>query len=82
MGLNLKRHMRQKVTMDLTNEEIGYYMRYFQQIDVENKGFVTLNDIRRYFQVKREGEKSRRDEYFVLGCQEGNLRGRISDSRQ
>lgn len=54
MGLNMKRHMRQNVTIDLTKEEIAYYMEYFRHIDVENKGFMTLNDIRRYLQVKKK----------------------------
>lgn len=51
MGLNLKRHMRQTVMINLSAEEINYYMEYFRRIDLEKKGFITLNDLRRYLQV-------------------------------
>ena len=52
MGLNLKRDMRQNVPIDFTPEEMSYYMEHFRQIDVENKGFLTLNDIKRHLQVE------------------------------
>jgi glycerol-3-phosphate dehydrogenase len=51
MGLNLKRDMRRDVQINFTREEMSYYMKYFRQIDLENKGFLTLNDIKRYLQV-------------------------------
>lgn len=52
MGLNLKRHMRQTAVINLSAEEINNYMEYFRKIDLERKGFITLNDLRRYLQVK------------------------------
>jgi hypothetical protein len=51
MGLNLKRDMRQNVPINLTREEMSYYMKHFLQIDVENKGFLTLSDLKRHLQV-------------------------------
>jgi glycerol-3-phosphate dehydrogenase len=51
MGLNLKRDMRRNVPINLTREETSYYMKYFRQIDVDNKGFLTLNDLKRHLQV-------------------------------
>jgi glycerol-3-phosphate dehydrogenase len=54
MGLNLKRDMRRNVPINFTREEMSYYMKYFRQIDLENKGFLTLNDIKRHLQVKKE----------------------------
>jgi Ca2+-binding EF-hand superfamily protein len=51
MGLNLKRDMRRNVPINFTREEMSYYMKYFRQIDVENKGFVTLSDLKRHLQV-------------------------------
>ncbi|CAF2268183.1 unnamed protein product [Rotaria magnacalcarata] len=53
MGLNLKRDMRREVTINLTREEMSYYMKYFRQIDVENKGFLTLTDLKRHLQVSK-----------------------------
>ncbi len=51
MGLNLKRAMRQNVPINFTREEMSYYMKHFRQIDVENKGFLTHNDLKRYLHV-------------------------------
>lgn len=51
MGLNLKRDMRRNVPINFTREEMSYYMKYFRQIDVENKGFLTLSDLKRHLQV-------------------------------
>ena len=51
MGLNLKRDMRRNVPINFTREEMSYYMKYFRRIDVENKGFLTLSDLKRHLQV-------------------------------
>ncbi|CAF1061926.1 unnamed protein product [Adineta ricciae] len=51
MGLNLKRDMRRNVPINFTREEMGYYMKHFRQIDVDNKGFLTLSDLKRHLQV-------------------------------
>ncbi len=51
MGLNLKRDMRRNVPINFTREEMSYYMKHFRQIDVENKGFLTLTDLKRHLQV-------------------------------
>jgi Ca2+-binding EF-hand superfamily protein len=68
MGLNLKREMRRNVPIYFTREEMSYYMKYFRQIDVENKGFLTLNDIKRYLQVNSFHRKE--NAYFLfLRCQ-------------
>jgi hypothetical protein len=53
MGLNLKRDMRRNVPINFTREEMSYYMKHFRQIDVENKGFLTLSDIKRHLQVSK-----------------------------
>jgi len=53
MGLNLKRDMRRNVPINFTREEMSYYMKHFRQIDVENKGFLTLSDIKRHLQVSQ-----------------------------
>ncbi|CAF3382920.1 unnamed protein product [Rotaria socialis] len=51
MGLNLKRDMRRNVPINFTREEMSYYMKHFRQMDVENKGFLTLSDLKRHLQV-------------------------------
>ena len=51
MGLNLKRDMRRNVPINFTREEMSYYMKHFRKIDVENKGFLTLSDLKRHLQV-------------------------------
>ena len=51
MGLNLKRDMRRNVPISFTREEMSYYMKHFRQIDIENKGFITLRDLKRHLQV-------------------------------
>ncbi|CAF3708847.1 unnamed protein product [Adineta steineri] len=67
MGLNLKRDMRQNVPIDLTREEMSYYMKYFRQIDVDNKGFCSHRDLKRYLQ-KSNNEIT--DEEFRILMQE------------
>lgn len=57
MGLNLKRDMRRSVPINFTRDEMSYYMKHFRQMDVENKGFLTLSDLKRHFQV-RESSKN------------------------
>jgi Ca2+-binding EF-hand superfamily protein len=51
MGLNLKRDMRRNVPINFTREEMSYYMKHFRRLDVENKGFLTLSDLKRHLQV-------------------------------
>ena len=64
MGLNLKRDMRQNVPINLTRDEMSYYMKHFRQIDVDNKGFLTHNDLRRHLQAS-DTEISE-DEFRIL----------------
>ena len=51
MGLNLKRDMRRNVSIDITREEMSSYMKHFRQIDIQNKGFLTLTDLKWHLQV-------------------------------
>jgi glycerol-3-phosphate dehydrogenase len=67
MGLNLKRDMRQNVPINFTREEMSYYMKHFRKIDVENKGFLTLNDIKRHLQVNQFSRTKKILYIFFLG---------------
>ncbi len=56
--------MRQNVPINLTRDEMSYYMKHFRQIDVDKKGFLTLNDLRRHLQAS-DTEISE-DEFRIL----------------
>lgn len=58
MGLNLKRDMRRNVPINFTREEMSYYMKHFRKMDVDNKGFLTLSDLKRHLQVSKHIQNS------------------------
>ena len=51
MGLDIKRLTEKNVPLNFTKEEINHYMYRFKSLDVENKGYISINDLRRYFKV-------------------------------
>ena len=51
MGLDLKDESKNKVPINLTKEDINVYIQRFRALDTDNKGFITVNDLRRYFKV-------------------------------
>jgi len=51
MGLHLKTTAPTKTEVDLTDEETYLYMKRFQALDSDGKGFITINDLRKYFKV-------------------------------
>lgn len=48
------------VPINFTKDEINMYVKRFKSLDYENKGFITVNDLRRYF--KKIGEKVTEDQ--------------------
>ena len=50
MGLHLKDAHRD-VSGELSGAEISTYIKRFKALDSDNKGFITVNDLRRYFKV-------------------------------
>jgi glycerol-3-phosphate dehydrogenase len=54
MGLHLKKAASISSHVNFTEEEIYQYMRRFQALDADHKGYITVNDLRRYF--KKSGE--------------------------
>ncbi|KAH3754670.1 hypothetical protein DPMN_189351 [Dreissena polymorpha] len=50
MGLDLGR-MKLDEPVNLTKTEINDYIQRFRSLDKENKGYITVNDLRRYFKV-------------------------------
>lgn len=51
MGQIVNRASRDKIPINLSKEEIQLYIKRFQIIDKENKGYVSINDIRRGLKV-------------------------------
>ena len=51
MGQLVNRASRDKIPINLTKEEIQLYIKRFSIIDKENKGYVSINDIRRGLKV-------------------------------
>lgn len=54
MGLRLKPTLNTSY-LHLSKDEINTYVKNFQRIDIEKKGYITLNDLRRF--MKAQGEK-------------------------
>lgn len=52
MGQTVNRASRDKIPINLTKDEIQLYIKRFQIIDKDNKGYVSINDIRRGLKVR------------------------------
>lgn len=64
MGQMVNRASRDKIPINLTKEEIQLYIKRFGIIDKDNKGYVSINDIRRGLKVL--GLKLNEDEIHTL----------------
>lgn len=51
MGLELKNQTKDRVPINFTAEEINMLIKRFRGLDSDNKGYITINDLRRYFKV-------------------------------
>lgn len=51
MGQVVNRASRDKIEINLSKDEIALYIKRFQLIDKDNKGYVSINDIRRGLKV-------------------------------
>ena len=59
MGLDLGSGTA-NIPINFTKDEINMYVKRFKSLDYENKGFITVNDLRRYF--KKIGERVTEDQ--------------------
>ena len=50
MGLDLGR-AEANVPINFTKDEINQFVKRFKSLDMDNKGYITVNDLRRYFKV-------------------------------
>ncbi|XP_034942515.1 glycerol-3-phosphate dehydrogenase, mitochondrial isoform X2 [Chelonus insularis] len=64
MGQMVNRASRDKIPINLTKNEIQLYIKRFQIIDKDRKGYVSINDIRRG--LKTLGIKLSEDELHLL----------------
>lgn len=51
MGQLVNRASRDKIPINLSKDEIQTYIKRFQIIDADRKGYVSINDIRRSLKV-------------------------------
>jgi glycerol-3-phosphate dehydrogenase len=51
MGQLVNRASRDKIPINLSKDEIQSYIKRFRIIDKDHKGYVSITDIRRSFQV-------------------------------
>ena len=49
MGLDIKQ--TSEAQLNFTKDEINQYVKRFKSLDYQAKGFITINDLRRYFKV-------------------------------
>uniref|UniRef100_A0A4D5R8V8 Glycerol-3-phosphate dehydrogenase n=1 Tax=Scolopendra viridis TaxID=118503 RepID=A0A4D5R8V8_SCOVI len=54
MGMDINKASREEAPINLTREEIKDYIKRFQTLDVDKKGYISINDLRRSF--KKHGE--------------------------
>lgn len=52
MGLDIKRLTEKDVPLNFTKDEINEFVRRFKTLDFDNKGYISVNDLRSYFKVR------------------------------
>lgn len=66
MGQMVNRASRDKIPINLSKEEIQLYIRRFQIIDKDRKGYVSINDIRRSLKVSKQLETHKIHTFTIL----------------
>ncbi|XP_026314503.1 glycerol-3-phosphate dehydrogenase, mitochondrial isoform X1 [Hyposmocoma kahamanoa] len=76
MGQMVNRASRDKIPINLSKDEIQTYIKRFQIIDVDRKGFVSINDIRR--SLKAAGEEVTGEQlHEILREIDTNMNGQV-----
>ncbi|KAK2708708.1 glycerol-3-phosphate dehydrogenase, mitochondrial-like [Artemia franciscana] len=76
MGQQVNRQSRQLIPINLTREEMGKYIKRFQALDRDKKGFVSVNDVRK--SLKQAGELIPGDQlHDILSDLDANLNGQV-----
>ena len=53
MGKDANRAAKENIPITLTKNEISEYVKRFNNLDIERKGYLTVNDIRKILKVNR-----------------------------
>ncbi|KAF2359269.1 EF-hand domain [Trinorchestia longiramus] len=64
MGQNVNRASREKIPINLTKSEISDYVKRFNSLDTDKKGYISLNDLRR--SLESHGEVSSKEDFSNL----------------
>jgi len=76
MGKDLNKASRDSIPINLTKTEIADYVKIFNALDADNKGFISINDIRR--SLKKQGhEVTGEDIHAILDEIDTNNNGRV-----
>lgn len=76
MGQGVNRASREKLAINLSKDEMQLYIKRFQMIDKEHKGYVSINDIRR--SMKSFGEDVTGEElHEILKEIDTNMNGQV-----
>ncbi|XP_050553182.1 glycerol-3-phosphate dehydrogenase, mitochondrial isoform X3 [Spodoptera frugiperda] len=76
MGQMVNRASRDKIPINLSKDEIQTYIKRFQIIDADRKGFVSINDIRR--SLKNYGEEVTGEQlHEILKEIDTNMNGQV-----
>lgn len=76
MGMSVNRASRDKIPITLSQEEVKMYVKRFQILDHDHKGYVSINDIRR--SMKNAGENVTGDElHEILKEIDTNMNGQV-----
>lgn len=77
MGQMVNRASRDKIPINLTKEEIQLYIKRFNIIDKDHKGYVSINDIRRGLKNFGEADVSGEELHEILKEIDTNMNGQV-----
>ncbi|XP_019756076.1 glycerol-3-phosphate dehydrogenase, mitochondrial isoform X1 [Dendroctonus ponderosae] len=77
MGQNVNRASRDKIPINLSKEEIQLYIKRFQIIDKDRKGYVSINDIRRSLKQHDNREVPGEELHEILKEIDTNRNGQV-----
>lgn len=76
MGMDVNKASKENDPINLTREEIREYMGRFQKLDVDRKGYIGINDLRRGFEMQGE-EVSDEELHNILREVDINRNGQV-----
>lgn len=77
MGQMVNRASKEKIPIKLSKDEIQTYIKRFQVIDKDKKGYVSINDIRRAMKSFGEAEVSGEQLHEILREIDTNMNGQV-----